>query len=352
MSTEKNKKKKKQSAAAQSSLKMKYLALALCVLIVALLIAKCAVSNKNPGPDTPGSQSDVKTDPVTTDAPYVPPDYAEICNGLSGQLQSPTVFVYDLEAGDFVFRQGTDRTLLPASITCVWSALYALTVIDKDEVIKVTEEALSVVPSGTVKANIYKNQQLKMSMLVEGMIVASGCDCAYVVAVEAGRRIALDSGPDLTPDEAVNRFMVGLNDWTRRAGCQGTLLSDPYGLSTTDHYTTANDLVLISDYALKSPAIADCVGIYSDRVRYYSGQTTTWTNKNLILKPDGEYYCPLATGIKTGSIAGQNSLLASCKLTEDGRTRFIIGAFGASTSSARFADTKLIIDAFEAAQTK
>ena len=332
-------------------MRLKYVALALSVLILTLLIAKCAVVNrsKTPGPDA--GSSGTESLPVTTDAPYVPPDFSALCESVSPRIVSPTFFVYDLEAGEFIYRKGTDRTLLPASITCVWTALYALTVIDRDEVITVTEEALSVVPSGTVKANVYKGQQLKMSMLVEGMIVASGCDCAYVVAVEAGRRISLDSGSELSPEDAVSRFMMGLNDWARRAGCQGTVLSEPYGISTTDHYTTANDLALIADYALKSPAVANCVGIYSERVRYHSGQSTTWTNKNQILNESSEYYSPLATGIKTGTIAGQNNLLASFSLAAGEKSRFVIGAFGASESSARFADAKLIIDTLSSSLT-
>ncbi|MBO4413612.1 MAG: D-alanyl-D-alanine carboxypeptidase [Clostridia bacterium] len=350
MATENSK--KNNNSAPSGSMRLKYVALALSVLILTLLIAKCAVVGNNS--KTPDNTADSGTDSatVTAEPVYVPPDYAKLCEGISSRLTSPTLFVYDLETGEFVFRKGTDKTLLPASITCVWTALYALTVIDRDEVITITEEALSVVPSGTVRANIYKGQKLKMSMLVEGMIVASGCDCAYVVAVEAGRRISLDSGSELSPDEAVNRFMMGLNEWTRKAGCQGTVLSEPYGISTEDHYTTANDLVLIADYALKSPAIADCVGIYSERVRYYSGQSTTWTNKNQILNESSEYYSPLATGIKTGSISGQNSLLASFSLAEGEKSRFVVGAFGASDSSARFADTKLIIDTFASAQKK
>lgn len=256
-------------------------------------------------------------------------------------IQSPQGFVYDVQNDCFVFSKGEDKVVYPGSTSKLVTALYALSVLPADEVITAGDE-LDFVKPGSSIAYIKKGHGLTVEMLVEGMLLPSGNDAAYVLAAAVGRKTA---GRELSAHDAILSFTEGVNDYAWKLGLCGTEITVPDGYADETHYTTTEDMALIAKAAMAHPIIAKYACIYSDDVVYASGETNTWVSTNKLLDRGSKYYSRYAKGLKTGSISGEYSLLfAFC--FDDGR-EYIAGVFGADNKNERFADANKIIDYFE-----
>lgn len=261
---------------------------------------------------------------------------------LDVDISSPQGFVYDVSNDTIIFTKGEDKVVYPGSTTKLLTALYALSVLPEDAVVTPGSE-LSLVKEGSSVAYIKAHHKLTVSMLVEGMLIPSGNDAAYVLAAAAGRAIAEDESLDGV--RAADVFMEGLNKYAKRIGLCGTYFTVPDGYAGKEHYTTTEDMAIIARLAYKNDLITEFASKPTSDVVYASGHTNTWINTNKLLDPESPYYSRYAKGLKTGSIDDEYSLVFSFEF-DDGR-EYIAGVFGAETKTARFEDALEIISALE-----
>ena len=203
-------------------------------------------------------------------------------------------------------------------------------------------EELDFVAEDSSMAFIYRDQTVTVSMLVEGMLLPSGNDAAYILATAAGRKIAEDQS--LQPGEAVTVFVKEMNVAARAMGLTHTHFMNPDGYHMGSHYSSVEDLVKIAQAALENPVIARYAGTLRDDVTYVSGETNTWENTNALLDPESPYYREDACGLKTGSTDEGGNCLLSAFRKEDGY--LIVGVFGCPYTENRFEDTLLLADRY------
>jgi D-alanyl-D-alanine carboxypeptidase (penicillin-binding protein 5/6) len=263
-------------------------------------------------------------------------------NALGVEVSSPQAFVYDVSNDTIIFTKGEDKVVYPGSTTKLLTALYALSVLPENAIVTPGSELL-LVKEGSSVAYIKSHHKLTVSMLVEGMLIPSGNDAAYVLAAAAGRVIADDESLDGV--RAADVFMEGLNKYAKRIGLCGTYFTVPDGYAGKDHYTTTEDMAIIARLASKNELISQYVSKPSSDVVYASGHTNTWINTNKLLDPESQYYSRYAKGLKTGSIDDEYSLVFSFEF-DDGR-EYIAGVFGADNKNARFEDALEIISTLE-----
>ena len=257
-------------------------------------------------------------------------------------IGSPQGFVYDVSNDTIIFTKGEDKVVYPGSTTKLLTALYALTILPKDAVVTPGNE-LSLVKEGSSIAYIKSHHKLTVSMLVEGMLIPSGNDAAYVLAAAAGREIAGDESLDGM--RAADVFMGGLNEYARKIGLCGTYFTVPDGYAGKEHYTTTEDMAIIARLASQNKLISEYASKMTSDVVYASGHTNTWINTNKLLDPESPYYSRYAKGLKTGSIDDEYSLVFSFEFN-DGR-EYIAGVFGADSKNVRFEDALEIIKTLE-----
>ena len=253
------------------------------------------------------------------------------------RMRSEQCFVYDVNNDCFVFSKGEDKVIYPGSTSKLITALYALTVLDPKSVVTAGDE-LNFVKPGSSIAYIKIGHQLTVEMLVQGMLLPSGNDAAYVLAAAVGREI---KGDGISGAEAIEAFIEGANRYIETLGLCGTSITVPDGYADEAHYTTTEDMALVAKAAMANPIIAKYVGMYSADVRYASGENNTWTNTNKLLDPYSKYYSAYAVGLKTGSISGEYSLIFAFRF-EDSR-EYIAGVFGGDDKNTRFEDANKII---------
>lgn len=349
--------------------KIKRILFLIVILVVIVLLARCAIKKFRDDPkDTEPTESTtdigtvVTTEEITTEAEVTTAQQGEVTDengnkitdiylderlirslsGIQERLKCKTVFVYDRVTKTYVLEINTRDIIHPASITKLWTSLYALSELEPDTKITAGDEVKLIKPGSSTAYIKSGKHTLKLSMLVEGMLLPSGNDAAYVVAAAVGKKLAKNE--EISPEEAISYFMIGLNEYVELIGCKGTVFSEPDGNTYENHYTTVPDLVLVADLALQNGMMREYMATQKEKVYYASGQNMTWTNTNLLLDEESDYYTPYAVGMKTGSLEDEYSLLAAAAVPEGSDARFIIGCFAGQLKNDRFADAKLIID--------
>lgn len=267
------------------------------------------------------------------DTGYIPVSAAP----LELEISAPQAFVYDCESETLIYCKGEDRVVYPASTTKLLTALCALEYLSPDEIVTPGDE-LSLVEAGSSLAYIKEYHALSVEMLVEGMMLPSGNDAAYVLAAAAGHRM----DESKTGADAVAAFMDGMVTYGEKIGLVGTCFTTPDGLAGSEHYSTVEDIVLISRLAMKNDLIRRCAAMHEQDVVYASGHINHWVNTNELINPDSEWYHDAVTGLKTGSLENNYCLIFT--IEQDGHT-YIAGVFGATKKTDRYADAHRILNA-------
>ncbi|MCH5204283.1 MAG: D-alanyl-D-alanine carboxypeptidase [Oscillospiraceae bacterium] len=249
--------------------------------------------------------------------------FASIFYGISNysRANAKAVF-YCVESDEMLFSSKADERIAPASLTKLLAASVALYYIDPDEVFTVGSEQ-ELVPKGSSVCLILPGHRLTLCDLITGMLMASGNDAAYTVAVGTAR--ALDPDASMTDMEAVEKFCGLMNDFAKELGMSNSHFTTPDGSDDDGQYTTVSDLLMLAKYALSVPEICEIAGTYRKYVVFESGENITWTNSNKLLCPESRFYSEYAVGLKTGTTSrAGNCLIAAFK--KDGKTYISIAA--------------------------
>lgn len=204
--------------------------------------------------------------------------------------------VMDAESRRILFQSHGDTRLPMASTTKIVTAISVLeSGLPLQKTVNISKEAAGVEGSSVY---LKEGEEYTVEALLYGLMLRSGNDCAVALALET--------------DGSIERFSTRMNETAERAGALSSRFRNPHGLPKNGHYTTANDLSLITSYALKNDIFRKIVS-----TQYY--QPKGWENKNKMLHLyDG------ALGVKTGytkeagrclvSAAEKNGLLLVCTL--------------------------------------
>ena len=257
------------------------------------------------------------------------------------ELKAQQYFVYDITAQEYIACAGTPLDqVYPASITKLFTAYVAMQYLEPTDVIT-AKDALEAVVPGSSTAQIDWGDRLTVQMLVEAMLLPSGNDAAYILAVEVGRMI--EDNKKLHYSDAAIAFVDEMNRQAKELGMTGTHFVNPDGIHKVNHYTSYQDLTKIAQLALENPTILKYASKSIDYVTFYSGEERKWENTNALINPESKYYCPYAVGLKTGQTPGAGACLLSA-FQYQGRT-LVIGVFGCPKIDDRFTDTLQLFNA-------
>lgn len=207
--------------------------------------------------------------------------------------------LYCVDDNELIVGENIDDKIAPASLTKLMTASVALRYFKADDVITVGSELSMVQPDSSL-AMIAPGQKLKMYDLLTGLLLPSGNDAAYTIAVSTARKAS--GRENMTDKHAVEYFCDLMNDLARELGMDGTHFADPDGWDDDAHYTTVSDLVKLAKYALTVPEIREIVAIPEKTVTFETGEIANWMNGNVFLHPEWEeYYRSEVIGMKTGS---------------------------------------------------
>lgn len=199
------------------------------------------------------------------------------------QINSKQYIVIDADTGEVFASLDPNKRVPIASLTKVFTTIEAIEEAPLDTVIRTKQSDLFGADSTTM--GFGPGEDLTLEDLIYGMLLPSGNDAAHAVARGLGHQ---DGDSDA---EAVNRFMARVNQRIQDLGLQDTNLVNPHGLSTRNHYSSAQDLAVFTMYAIQYPAFLDAI----ETAGYTASDGLTVTNTNKMLNT-----YPSIVGGKTG----------------------------------------------------
>lgn len=238
---------------------------------------------------------------------------------------------YCVETNEFLFEHNAEKRIAPASLAKILTASTAYYFLGPETHFTVGTELGLLKPHSSL-CLISKGQTLTLQDLTYGLLLVSGNDAAYTIAVNVARH--LRSEKTLSDTEAVASFCKLMNNFALAIGMKNSNFTTPDGWDDEGQYTTAKDLCVLAKCALSSEALAEIVKTKEKHVLFVSGENITWKSSNLLLDSHSKHYNPNAVGMKTGTTqkAG-NSLVAVYK--KSGKTYICIVA-GCKTNDSRY----------------
>lgn len=245
-------------------------------------------------------------------------------------LNSQIAVVYDVALGYNIFAVNENTVTAPASLTKLVTALVALDHLSTSKTLTVGEEINRVGENSSI-AFLSVGQRYTVKTLIDALLIPSGNDAAYVLAVNTARAAANDNS--LSIDSAISDFIRLMNKKAKDLGCTNTYFCTPDGYDADGQETTANDIVKISLAAQKNKTISDSVS---------KEKSGAWTNSNSLVCTESSYYNECVTGLKTGSTGAAGYCVAVTATIDE--KQYIMVFLNCSTRDGRFADANTFID--------
>ena len=224
----------------------------------------------------------------------------------------------------------------PASTTKIMTAYLALKYSKLTDEVTVGEEVLGLDKASSM-AGLKVGDKLTMEQLLYGLMLASGNDAANVIAKHVSGDI--NSFVELMNKEAVDLAAVD------------THFMNPHGLPDENHYTSAYDLYLIINAALKFDEFSKIASSASYQANYSDEKgnivTKNWINSNKFLNTKEPFSLPegfKTVAGKTGTtLAAGNCLVLASK---DGKSVIYVSVVLKAPDKAVLYDTtsKLLVD--------
>ncbi len=265
-------------------------------------------------------------EPVSVETVTVPTTVQQDIN-----ISAPYAGLYNAENFNCLYSKAPDERIYPASLTKLLTACTALKYVSADSVFKVGTE-LSLVPRGSSLCLIQTGHRLRLGDLLTGMLMCSGNDAAYTVAVNIAKVVS--GKRNMTDSQSVEYFCFLMNNLASDIGAKDSNFTNPDGWDNEMQYSTVHDLALISSYAMQIEEIRNIVSLKSKYVVFESGENITWNSTNKLLQPDSKYYLSQAIGMKTGTTekAG-NCLIAALNIKNE---IYIIVIAGCGSDDCRY----------------
>lgn len=232
--------------------------------------------------------------------------------------------ILDRNSKTILYGKNENEQCKMASTTKIMTAIVVLENCDNlQEIVTISKKSAG---TGGSRLGLSTNDKITVENLLYGLMLVSGNDAAIALAEFIGGDI--------------QNFSIMMNQKAIKLGLKNTNFETPHGLDSDNHYTTAFELAIIADYALKNPTFSKIVKTKNYTVNI-NGRAKSLNNTNELLGYlDGIY------GVKTGFTNGANRcLVTSCKR---GNLDIICVVLGCDTKKDRTQDSiKLINYTFE-----
>ncbi|MGN6713359.1 VanZ family protein [Anaerocolumna jejuensis] len=252
---------------------------------------------------------------------------------ISASIDAKNAFLWDLTSNTVLYEKDSNKPIAPASTTKMLTALTTLDYCDVNDRVLVGKE-VQLIAGDASRAWLNPGNELTIRQLFDALLLPSGNDAAYALAVYTGKKICRDSNASI--DKALHAFLKEMNKKAVKIGASHSHFKTPDGYDTEGQYTTAKDLALIARELLKSDTLRKVVNSYKLSDLWLSGQSVTYYNTNELINPKSPYYYKNAAGLKTGNSDEAGSCLVSCADIKEGS--YICVIMG-STKEGRWQDS-------------
>ena len=240
------------------------------------------------------------------------------------EIKEPTInsrayVVIDRKTNMVLYGKNENQKRKMASTTKIMTATIIIENCNLDETIEVSKKAAG---TGGSRLGLKAGDKITIRDLLYGLMLRSGNDAAIALAEYAGG--------------SIEGFAELMNKKASELNLTNTHFETPHGLDSDEHYTTAYELSLLSNYALQNSVFAKIVNTKEHTINI-NGYPKALSNTNELLGNfEGVY------GIKTGFTNGANRcLVTACKRND---IDIICVVLGADTKKFRTQDSIKLIN--------
>lgn len=224
-------------------------------------------------------------------------------------IYSEAAYLVNLDTDEVVYEKNADKQLVPASLTKIMTAIILLEEY-KDNISALSTTYVSgpsacfdeLYMTGASTADIRIGEKVSYKDLLYAMMLRSACEAANIIAYNIG-------------GGSIQNFVDMMNDKAAQLGCVNTHFTNAHGLFWEDHYTTARDMAVITEYAMSLPMFTEisCTVEYTMEATDYHPEPRTISHTNYMMSRTngGDYYYEYVKGIKTGTLDEAGRCLAS-----------------------------------------
>ena len=237
-------------------------------------------------------------------------------------INSRAYIVLDRKSSTVILGKNHNQRKKMASTTKIMTSLVVIENCNLSDTVEISKKAGS---TGGSRLGLKTGDKITVNDLLYGLMLCSGNDAAVALAEYVAG--------------SINNFSELMNNKALELGLTNTHFITPHGLDADEHYTTAYELAILSNYALKNETFAKIVGTKEYTITINNNVKTIRNTNELLGNLNGVY------GIKTGFTNGANRcLVTACKR---GDMDIICVVLGADTKKFRSTDSiKLMEYAF------
>ena len=235
------------------------------------------------------------------------------------QLEARSWGVIDARTGDVLASHALERPLPIASTTKLMTAYVAMKEMPLDKIVRAQPYEAEY---GESLMGLRAGQRISVRDLLYGLILRSGNDAAHTLAIDA-------AGSE-------QRFVAQMNRYAAALGLSHTHYANPVGLDQKGNYSSAADLMTLTEHLLREPAFAKIADSRSAVLRSVHPRRRIDSINELL------QLAPWVTGVKTGHTFG-----ALYVLVGSGRKRgvsLISAVVGVWTDEERFDDSLELLE--------
>lgn len=204
-------------------------------------------------------------------------------------LNSKTAIVMDRKSKRIIYGKNENKRVAMASTTKIMTAIIVIENANLEDEVTISAKAGSI---GGSRLGLKKDDKITVKNLLYGLMMRSGNDAAVALAEYVGG--------------SVQGFAEKMNAKAKELKLQNTHFVTPHGLDDPDHYTTAYELAIITDYAMENEIFAKIVSTQNYTVSI-NGYTKSLNNTNELLG-----VLQGVKGVKTGFTNNAGRCLVTC----------------------------------------
>ncbi len=215
-----------------------------------------------------------------------------VCYGEGLSVSAHSAVLIEMTTGRVLYSKNSDKRLPMASTTKIMTTICAIENNNEgmDKIIEVSETAAGVEGSSMY---LQKGEKMSFKELLYGLMLSSGNDAAVAIAEAV-------SG-------SCEKFADLMNKKAVEMGVLNTHFTNPSGLPDENHFSTAEDMAIITAYALSNPEFYEIVSSKSYKIEGEGkAYPRTLSNHNKLLSMyEG------CIGVKTGFTKAAGRCLVS-----------------------------------------
>lgn len=205
--------------------------------------------------------------------------------------KATSAILCDANNREVLYAKNVHERLYPASLTKVLTALVALQNGSLDQVLTATS-SVNITESGAQLCGLKSGDTMTLDQALHVLLMYSANDAAMLIAENIGG--------------TVEHFIEMMNEEALRLGATNSHFANPNGLTEESHYTTAYDLYLIFNEAIKYESFNEIIHMASYETTYYDkdGKTKSLSFENTNRFVKGTWKAPeniTVIGGKTGT---------------------------------------------------